>query len=225
MGDKHEEVTQQTADVPISDFDGAVRVLARFKLVQCLGSSVALSLVGNAANFASNRFFGTSMLDPLGLISAGVMFGFAPGAVAWIGETLNTTQSARLAWAKAQAEIERITGADLNESGAVGDVVIPEPPVKEVVRVVPVRTSAQIKQIEGLNAQDLYEFVEQLPVRGMTRAAWVGAYTFESGRSCTREFYNAALEIIGRIGAIEGRGRGSDGRLTMTPDQINAQLG
>jgi broad specificity phosphatase PhoE len=48
-----------------------------------------------------------------------------------------TAVAAEDAYARAQAEIERLAGRDLNQSGAVGDVVMPAPVVQEVVRVVP----------------------------------------------------------------------------------------
>jgi len=229
MDKTNTEKTYQVTDAPISDLDGLARVVAQFRIANALSITFALAMVLVSAAFIANRFFDTPMLDVGGLIALAAFIGFAlmlaDVATARIIHIIDNLGGAALAKARINAELEKLTGRDLDRSGVVGDVVMPEPPVKEVVRVVPLRTAAQIKQIEGLNAQDLYEFVEQLSVRGLTRAAFVGTYTFESGRECTREFYNAAMEMLSRIGAIEGRGRGSDGRLTMTTDEILDALG
>ena len=223
------EKNSQVIDAPISDLDGLVRVVAQFRIANALSITFALAMMLVSATFIANRFWDTPMLDVGGLIALAAFIGFAlmlaDVATARLAQIIDNLGGVAIAKARINAELEKLTGRDLDKSGAVGDVVMPKSQVKEVVRVVPLRTAAQIKQIEGLNAQDLYEFVEQLSVRGLTLSAFVGAYTFESGRECTREFYNAAMEILTRIGAIEGRGRGSDGRLTMTTDEILDALG
>lgn len=218
------ESTSTTTDAPISDFDGLVRVLSRFRLLQCVGASVAFGVALNAANFAAHRLFGFDLADPLGVVCLGAFFGFVPSIGAWFGETIATAQAARITYARAQAEIESLTGRDLNKSGAVGDVVMPEPQVQEVVRVIPFRTAAQLKQIEGLPADDVREFINGLASRGLVRSGWIG-YKFQSGRECTREFYDATMNLLTRIGAVEGRGRGSDGRMTRDAVEIIAELG
>jgi hypothetical protein len=222
------EKNSQVIDAPISDLDGLVRVVAQFRIANALSITFALAMMLVSATFIANRFWDTPMLDVGGLIALAAFIGFAlmlaDVATARLAQIIDNLGGVAIAKARINAELEKLTGRDLDKSGAVGDVVMPKPEIKEVVRVIPVRSAAQLKTIEGLPANDVYEFVEQLAVIGLTRAAWLGR-RFASGSECNRDFYNAAMEILTRIGAIEGRGRGSDGRLTMTTDEILDALG
>lgn len=135
-----------------------------------------------------------------------------------------------------QARAEIITGQDLNQSGAVGDVITLEPETKEVIRLVPTNQHQKVIHTPSgieLPVADFVEFVRALETRGIERAKWISeskskpfAYKFTSGRIMDRPTYDAMCEVLEkRARVLHGRVRGTSGTLTAKPDEILNRLG
>lgn len=135
-----------------------------------------------------------------------------------------------------QARAELVTQRDLNQSGAIGDVIALEPEVKEVVRLVPTNQRQRVIQSPSgveIPIEDFVEFVRQLETRGIQRSKWISeskskpfSYKFQSGREMTRELYDACCEVLEkRARVLHARGQGTSGTLTATPTEILNRLG
>jgi len=198
--------------------------IANTRYATIFRTTILVFIIVLATNYILS-YIGILNILPIGvLVSLAILIAVSPFAYREIG----------LAIVQARAEInavaERITGMDLDGSGAIGDIPAQEPVVKETIRPVLVRASGKIRTIEGLpdgyTREDFDEFISGVQTRGLRRSAWLNPqYRFESGRLCNRAFHDAAMKILERMDAVAGRERGSDGYLTKTPEQIIVELG
>lgn len=125
---------------------------------------------------------------------------------------------------KALMGAERMTYLDLNGDGQIGQ---PD------VRLMPVSTNRMMKlsgSDTGIPDEDMRYMVEQLALgRGWATRDWDKSEQLPSGHSIVKasedDNYLAFIEILKKLGALEGHKEKSKGRLTMEPDEILRRLG
>ena len=176
----------------------------------------------------------------LSLLAVSLPFGFA-GLWQW-----------RTIAARGQAQIETLLNRDLNGSGLVGDVVIPEQPKRQAlppverVRLIPAHVASSavvmpsdvrsldetarvvavppVRTVDDVNEQDLIEFVNGLPMRGHARRGWLG-FKFVSGREVDADYHAMLIKPLEKCGAIVERGERKAGKVVMSSDDIIERLG
>lgn len=118
---------------------------------------------------------------------------------------------------------ERITGRDLNMSGAVGDR-------PDMIRLIPVKSSQSIGVEAGMDMADLKYMVSVLDYErqcGWTVREWLGQ-RLPSGReiiSTATGPYAEFITILEKMGALVDRTERYKGQLTMNAGEIIELLG
>lgn len=111
---------------------------------------------------------------------------------------------------------ERITGRDLNMSGAVGD--------RPDIRLIPVNGSSHT--IGGVEPEDWRFFVQTIcATQDWTQATWRGA-SMPSGRRCDNEYWDRLTKPLKAARVIVNAGPRATGELVVTdPNVILEMLG
>lgn len=115
-----------------------------------------------------------------------------------------------------EALAEKVTGRDLNQSGAVGD--------RPDIRLVPIRGSAYT--IGGVEPEDWRHFVRTMCSTGdWTQATWRGV-RMPSGRRCDNEYWERVTGHLKVLGIIVNAGPRATGELAIDdPNVILEMLG
>jgi len=130
----------------------------------------------------------------------------------------------RVLWTYAEAWLESILGVDLNQSGAVGDITVPELPKPDIMRIVPYQGGSTLL-VDGVDDRDLRAFVMGLPIKGHTQKNWIGV-KMPSGATVTPEYWTRLCSPLRKIGVLQGVERRKAGTLTIDdPDRILDLLG
>jgi hypothetical protein len=113
-----------------------------------------------------------------------------------------------------EAFIERLTGRDLNNSGAIGD--------RPDIRLVPVRGSAMT--VGGVEPEDWRYFVTTIcATRDWTQATWRGRW-MTSGRKCDNEYWELLTGHLKRIGVIVNAGPRATGELVESNPRVILEM-
>lgn len=208
-------------DAPTTNLGALRQIIAGSTLEAVLISTIVSGVILLALNLIAHDARGEGLVSPTVFVALWIVLAclpLYPELIVYIVRGVH-----KVGW-----ELEQRSGVDLNRDGVVGEP--PEPLTIETIRPVPVRSSNRIQTVEGLPAgydkDDFIEFVGGIEARGFTRAAWLQPqYRFESGRLCNRAFHDAAMAVLARMDAIEGRGQGSDGYLKKSAEQVVNELG
>ena len=86
--------------------------------------------------------------------------------------------------------------------------------------LIPVNTQTE-ETLDGVPISDVIEFINQIPVRGITYDEWVReGYTFSSSRKCTYPTFKKLIGILEKGGILVGRRHRVSGHLVTTDPEI-----
>jgi len=113
-------------------------------------------------------------------------------------------------WKHSIAMLERLTGQDLDGSGAVGDVV----------RLVSFKGCGNLIDTGNrkIPEDDLRHFIEQGFVIGTTQTAWRGS-KMPSGKICDTNYHRDLVGVMTEHGLMEGVRKGASGHWTVDTAQ------
>lgn len=127
-----------------------------------------------------------------------------------------------------QAWCEIQSNRDMNNSGNVGDIVLPE--TVEVIRPIPVNTrdpqvlsSVRLVNVNGVKVveEELLEFMSKVNTKGHARGRWIDPpYKFTTGTLCDRGMYDAFMSYLEMTKAVTGRTERYAGKLVKSARQM-----
>jgi len=124
----------------------------------------------------------------------------------------------RITWSYLFAVLELVLGQDLDQSGMIGDITSGV----EQIRLIPVRGTERM--IDQIPEEDLLDFIEQLPVKGISGRSWLG-YKLSSGREVDWEYLKQLCQVLEKANILRDRGARKSGYLVTTdPEEIKQAL-